>query len=113
MTDESSRTGAVADSEVEARGSAVDLEWRSARRSAIRRHHPDVGGSAEALTAALHAVDRRYGHAAYASQSPTLVRTARGRRATRRRLWSRRLRTARARLPVPTGWTRAANRGLR
>jgi hypothetical protein len=31
---------------------------RRARRDAVRRHHPDVGGSAEALIEALAAFDR-------------------------------------------------------
>ncbi|MDG4663100.1 hypothetical protein [Mycobacterium sp. 236(2023)] len=38
----------------QARGQSL----RSARRSAIRRHHPDAGGSADALTAALAAAGR-------------------------------------------------------
>lgn len=44
---------------------------RRARRAAIRRHHPDVGGSAEQLAAAL---DRIELHA-----SPTVAATLTGR----------------------------------
>lgn len=38
-----------------------DKEWRKARRQALRRNHPDVGGSAEAMAEALAEVDRRFG----------------------------------------------------
>ncbi len=36
-------------------------QWRAARREAARRHHPDLGGDAEALQRALHEVDARFG----------------------------------------------------
>lgn len=35
--------------------------YHRARREAVRAHHPDRGGDPDALAAALHAVDRRYG----------------------------------------------------
>lgn len=35
-------------------------EWRRARRAAVRAHHPDAGGDAAALAAALAEVDRRF-----------------------------------------------------
>lgn len=38
-------------------------EHRADRRAAIKQHHPDRGGSAEALDAALAAVDRRHSRA--------------------------------------------------
>lgn len=40
---------------------ADDRAWRKARRRALRQHHPDVGGSAEAMAAALADVDRKFG----------------------------------------------------
>ncbi|MGI8578682.1 MAG: hypothetical protein ACR2KG_12400 [Nocardioidaceae bacterium] len=91
---------------------ATDSQWRSARRSAIRQHHPDVGGNPENLAAALAAVDSRFGHAPSTSQGLTLMQTARGRRAARRRLWGRRLRTARSRLPRRPPWAERASRSL-
>ncbi|MGB7509028.1 MAG: hypothetical protein WA965_26780, partial [Mycobacterium sp.] len=39
-------------------GERDDPIRRSARRTAIRRHHPDAGGSAEDLIAALGAAER-------------------------------------------------------
>lgn len=56
---------------------------RRARRDAVRRHHPDIGGSAEALIAALAALDRGASRPAI-----RIRRTCRGRLAaylTRRR----------------------------
>lgn len=40
---------------------ADDKAWRKARRQALRQHHPDVGGSAEDMAAALAEVDLRFG----------------------------------------------------
>ena len=43
----------------------VERRWRHERRMTIRLHHPDVGGSAVMLRAALHNVDRRHGKVRY------------------------------------------------
>ncbi|GAB3249129.1 hypothetical protein GCM10027425_06010 [Alteromonas gracilis] len=40
---------------------AARQQWRAARREAARRHHPDLGGDAEALQRALGEVDARFG----------------------------------------------------
>lgn len=47
-------------------------EHRADRRAAIKQHHPDRGGSADALDAALAAVDRR--HAAGPDVTPVQPR---------------------------------------
>ncbi|MEJ5945936.1 hypothetical protein WDZ17_11595 [Pseudokineococcus basanitobsidens] len=38
-----------------------EAAWRAARRRAARRHHPDLGGSADAYLAALAEVDAAHG----------------------------------------------------
>ncbi|TXI55680.1 hypothetical protein [Mycolicibacterium mageritense] len=63
---------------------------RRARRAAVRRHHPDVGGSAEALIEALAAFDRGTPRSAI-----RIRRTRRGRLAA---YLSKRRRTRRANL---------------
>lgn len=59
-------------------------QWRAARREAARRHHPDLGGSAEALQRALHEVDARFGVAD--APPPRVVVVRRTRLATARRV---------------------------
>ncbi|GAB3996518.1 hypothetical protein [Nocardioides marmoraquaticus] len=73
--------------------------WRSARRAAALRHHPDRGGDAAALQAALAEVDRRFGRTALAPtpRGPHVVPTPRGRLAARARRLRRRLSRRRAR----------------
>ena len=53
----------------------------TARRAAARQHHPDVGGSAAELTAALAAIDQAYG-----SQDVVITIVHRGVRARARAL---------------------------
>lgn len=53
---------------------------RTARRAAAKQHHPDRGGSAEALDAALRAVDRQHRAAAHV----TPVHSGTGRESTPR-----------------------------
>ncbi|MGC0365748.1 hypothetical protein ABH922_003732 [Rhodococcus sp. 27YEA15] len=53
----------------------ADIEWtsypdrRSARRAAVRKFHPDIGGSADALRAALTDIDALFADAPSASAS--------------------------------------------
>ncbi|WP_234881834.1 hypothetical protein [Mycobacteroides abscessus] len=49
---------------------------RQARREAVRKHHPDAGGSAEALMAALQALSEE--RAARRAAVPDLARPAQG-----------------------------------
>ena len=66
-------------------------EHRADRRAAIKQHHPDRGGSAEALDAALAAVDRR--HAGEPDVTPNRPRRRRESPMTRvLRLTTRRVR---------------------
>ncbi|WP_191563797.1 hypothetical protein [Janibacter melonis] len=67
---------------------AKGAQWRRDRRAALRAHHPDLGGDADSLRAALAEVDRRH--------TPTPAPRSRRRRA--RRL----VRALRGRLP--RGW---------
>jgi hypothetical protein len=43
---------------------------RSARRAAIRQHHPDRGGSSDELRAALDRVERSLGHTSHITPIP-------------------------------------------
>lgn len=63
-----------------------------ARRAAAWRHHPDRGGSAEALIATLAAIDHRC-----AAEQPVLIirRSRRARLHRRMHLWRRRRRSRR------------------
>lgn len=71
----------------------LDIE-RRARREAVRRHHPDAGGSAEALIAALQALaDKRAPRRAavraqrtWRGRLMTLASAARRRRVRRQRI---------------------------
>ncbi|WP_236743087.1 hypothetical protein [Mycobacteroides franklinii] len=71
----------------------LDVE-RQARREAVRRHHPDAGGSAEALIAALQALaDERAPRRAavrvqrtWRGRLTTLASAARRRRIRRQRI---------------------------
>lgn len=62
---------------------AARQQWRAARREAARRHHPDLGGSAEELQRALRAVDERFG---VGDAPPRVVVVRRTRLATARRV---------------------------
>lgn len=52
------------------RSRGTEPDRRSARRAAIRKYHPDVGGSADALNRALERIDRDF-----ASPIDVVVRT--------------------------------------
>jgi hypothetical protein len=58
----------------------------TARRAAARQHHPDVGGSAAALTAAFAQIDRAYGHPGASADDVAITVVHRGFRARARAL---------------------------
>lgn len=66
---------------------------RSARRAAARRHHPDLGGSADELSAAFLAIDAHFVLGRDIADGPIVIVVRRGRvRRLRMRLrrWYRR-----------------------
>ncbi|MGV9796477.1 hypothetical protein ACWDTP_00300 [Mycobacterium sp. NPDC003449] len=69
---------------------------RRARREVVRRHHPDVGGSAEELIAALAALDGS--HAGWRRPAVRVQRTWRGHLANLAGARRRRIRRRRAKL---------------
>jgi hypothetical protein len=58
----------------------------TARRAAARQHHPDVGGSATALTAAFADIDRAYGYPTHGSPDVVITIVHRGIRTRARTL---------------------------
>lgn len=73
--------------------------WRAERRRLVRTHHPDAGGSATALAAALAAHDRLRPGAAPAHDR-VVVEVLPGRRTRVRRRLRRVVALARTRLPL-------------
>lgn len=97
---------------------ALHRQWRTERRAVVRHHHPDRGGAVGVMQRELDLVDRRFRFSEgdrngtadqvgmlegsfRSTQAPAWQPVARAARRARRML-SRQVRTARAK--IPPGW---------